>query len=255
MVGREEKIIRSARWICLLLMLSSAVVLQAQSLERGKKELAARQMEYNKRVNIGLKGGFRSTNYMVTEFLVDGTKRIEDNQKNYKLGYYGAIFARFNFRRRFLQTEVSYNIDRAEVLLDKGSTSNSQQTMASVTSNIQSLGFPLMYGYYFVRNGPYTLSVFGGPKIIYNVHTHIDYSNFDQQNIQEKIYPLNASAVLGVSVSISRVFFDFRYEQEAFNISKQVTYTKQTVDGTTEPGEIRFHRRGSSLSFSFGILF
>jgi hypothetical protein len=109
MVGREEKIIRSARWLCLLLMLSSAVVLQAQS-SGAWQERACRPAD-----GIQQAGEHRTERWFPLyqlhghiEFLVDGTQRIEDNQKNYKLGYYGALFARFNFRRRFLQTEVSY---------------------------------------------------------------------------------------------------------------------------------------------------
>lgn len=258
MVGREKEITFMAKVVALVLlclMSSLASQIQAQSLERGKKEIAAREREYNKRVNIGIKGGFRSTTYIVSDFLVDGV-RIEDTQKNYKLGYYAALFARFNFKRRFIQTEVSYDIDRAEVVLDKGSlSSNTQHTTAGVSSNIHSLNFPLMYGYYFVRNGPYTLSAFGGPKLEYLIRSNIDYNQFEQSGIQEKLHPLNVAVTAGISVSISNVFFDFRYDQELLNISKKITYAKQNADGTNTTGEIKFHRRGNSLSFSFGILF
>lgn len=251
MVGRKEKIIASLSLITLLCL--SPIGLRAQSLERGKKEIAARELEYNKKINFGLKAGFRSTNYIVTNFQVEDSK-ITDTQKNYKLGYYAAMFARFNFKLNFLQTEIAYNIDRAEVLFDKDATSdNSVQSMADVSSNIHTLSIPLMYGHYFVRNGPYTLSAFIGPKLEYMLKTDISYNNFDQQNIQEKLHPLNIAVVAGISVSISRIFFDFRYEQETMNISHSITYSKQ--DATNSTGNIIFHRRGSALSFSFGFIF
>lgn len=226
---------------------------RAQSLERGKEEIAARQREYNKKVNFGIKGGFRSTNYIVSSLLVDGQK-IEDTQKNYKLGYYGTFFARINFKRQFFQTEISYNIDRAEVVFDKGSTATNGKAMADVSSDVQTIGVPLMYGHYIVRNGPYALSVFLGPKLEYVLKSDIQYNNFDQQNIHETLHPFNIAVVGGISVSISRVFFDFRYEQEMMNISKSVSYTKEGISGPIQ-GDIKFHRRGSSLSFSFGVVF
>ena len=103
MVGRKEKIIASLSLITLLCL--SPIGLRAQSLERGKKEIAARELEYNKKINFGLKAGFRSTNYIVTNFQVEDSK-ITDTQKNYKLGYYAAMFARFNFKLNFLKTEI-----------------------------------------------------------------------------------------------------------------------------------------------------
>lgn len=237
-----------------MLCLLSPTIATAQSLERGKKEIATRQMKYNKKINFGIKGGFRSTNYIVSNLLID-EKKIEDPQKNYLLGYYASLFARLNFNHRFLQAEISYNIDRAEILLNKGVTVNSNTSVPNVTSNIQTISFPLMYGFYIVREGPYALSVFLGPKAEYIVKSNIDYENFEQQNIKEKLHPLNLAIVSGISVSISKVFFDFRYEQETINISKSVNYESQSTESGTGTGNIKFHRRGSSLSFSFGVLF
>jgi hypothetical protein len=252
MVGRKEKIAVPLRLI-MLVCLFVPIGLQAQSLEQGKKKIAAREMEYNKKFNFGVKGGFRSTNYMVTDFQVEDSK-ITDTQKNYRLGYYAALFARLNFKRNFLQTEVAYNIDRAEVLFDKNTDSNDNtESFADVSSNIHTLSIPLMYGYYFIHNGPYTLSAFIGPKLEYMVKTDVSYNNFDQQNIHEKLHPLNVAIVAGISVSISKIFFDFRYEQETMNVSHSITYDKQ--DATNSTGNIKFHRRGSALSFSFGFIF
>ncbi len=253
MVGRKEKIIFLLSATIVLCLLKPTIA-AAQSLERGKKEIATRQMKYNKKINFGIKGGFRSTNYIVSDLLIDVT-RMEDPQKNYLLGYYASVFTRFNFNHRFLQAEISYNIDRAEVLLNKNIATNSNAAVPNVTSNIQTISFPLMYGFYIVREGPYTLSVFLGPKAEYIVKSNIDYENFQQQNIKEKLHPLNLAIVSGISVSISKVFFDFRYEQETINISKSVSYDPQLTGNSTETGNIKFHRRGSSLSFSFGVLF
>ena len=68
----------------------------------------------------------------------------------------------------------------------------------------------------------------------------------------------NLSFTVGVSVTISRVFFDFRYDMGLHNISKSVTYDipadNNAADENTK-NEIRFHRRDNVLSFSFGVFF
>ena len=103
-------------------------------------------------------------------------------------------------------------------------------------------------------------SVFGGPKVryIWDRKSDIDFENFDQVNIRERLRPLNLSFTVGVSVTISRVFFDFRYDMGLHNISKSVTYDipadNNAADENTK-NEIRFHRRDNVLSFSFGVFF
>lgn len=55
------------------------------------------------------------------------------------------------------------------------------------------------------------MSLFAGPKLRYlwNKKNKITFENFDQQGIHEKLYPFNVSAVIGVSVNISRIFSIF----------------------------------------------
>lgn len=76
----------------------------------------------------------------------------------------------------------------------------------------------------------------------------------DQKGIHEKLYPFNVSAVIGVGVNISRIFFDFRYEQGIGNISKSIIYDNINSDGSTGVSNIIFRRRDSALSFSLGFI-
>ena len=54
------------------------------------------------------------------------------------------------------------------------------------------------------------MSIFAGPKLRYlwGKHNEITFKNFDQKGIHERLYPFNVSAVIGVGVNISRIFFD-----------------------------------------------
>lgn len=78
-------------------------------------------------------------------------------------------------------------------------------------------------------------------------------------NIREELYPFNASLTVGVAVTISRIFFDFRYDIGLHNISKKITYDMpdlQPSPGENIPDkEIRFTRKDNVLSFSFGVFF
>lgn len=212
----------------------------------------------NRRFNIGVKAGFNASMFLVSDFkIMDVT--IDEIQNNYKLGYFGALFMRINMKKHFIQPEISYNVSKCEITFDKlGSHHpNIEPDYASVTSMIHSIDFPMLYGYNVVKQGPYGMSIFAGPKLryIWGKKNKITFENFDQKGIYERLYPFNLSAVIGVGVNISRIFFDFRYEQGLHNISKSVIYDNINSDGSTGVSNITFSRREQVLSFSLGVIF
>ena len=193
-----------------------------------------------KKVNFGIKAGFNSSMFMVSELKIKDVT-IDEVQNNYKIGYFGALFMRINMKKHFIQPEVSYNVSKGEIVFDKLGSQHD---------------FPVLYGYNVVKKGPYGMSIFAGPKLRYlwGKRNEITFTNFDQKGIHEKLYPLNVSAVIGVGVNISRIFFDFRYEQGIRNISKSIVYDNINSDGSTGVSHIIFRRRDSALSFSFGFI-
>lgn len=215
-------------------------------------------------VNFGVKGGFTSSLFLVSNFSVNGVA-IDEVQNNYKIGYFGSVFMRLNVERHFLQPEISYNINRCNITFEKSLPDDAPvgaiPEEASITSSIHSIDIPVIYGYNIIKEGPYSLAIFGGPKIryIWSRKSEITFENFDQQNIKEKLRPLNLSITAGVAVTISRIFFDFRYDIGLHNISKHVTYDVSSNGNiNTEAdsnNEIRFNRRDNVLSFSFGVFF
>jgi len=162
-------------------------------------------------------------------------------------------------KKHFIQPEVSYNVSKCEITFDKLGSHHPdiEPDYASVISMIHSVDFPVLYGYNVVKNGPYGMSIFAGPKLryIWGKKNEITFENFDQKGIDERLYPFNISAVIGVGVNISRIFFDFRYEQGLHNISKSVTYDNINSDGSTGVSNITFRRRDQVLSFSLGVIF
>lgn len=213
---------------------------------------------YERTVNFGVKGGFTSSLFLATDLQVNGVT-IDEIQNNYKIGYFGSVFMRINFERHFLQPEISYTINRCNITFNKPQENDAQigalPAEASITSSIHSVDIPVIYGYNFIKQGPYSLAVFGGPKIRYimNKQSDIDFENFDQRDIKETLHPLNFSFTLGVAVNISRIFFDFRYDLGLHNMSKRISY-ELPPDATGEDYGIHFSRRDNVLSFSLGVL-
>jgi hypothetical protein len=212
-----------------------------------------------KKINYGVKVGFNSSMYRASDFVIKDIT-IDEVQNNYRVGYAISLFSRYNMNRHFFQSEISYNISQCEIVFDKlgGLHPDIEPDYASIKSKIYLIGIPLLYGYSIVKTGPYGMSVFGGPQLryIWNKWNKITFENFEQEGIREMYYPLNMSLLVGVSVHVSPIFFDFRYEQGLNNISKSVTYhSLENRDGQPRDNEIFLPRRDHVLSFSLGIMF
>ncbi|MEG1563383.1 MAG: porin family protein [Bacteroides sp.] len=240
----------------LLLLLIACLFPCSLAAQRDSQEKIVRPN--TRKVNFGIKAGFNSSMFLVSDFKIKDVT-IDEIQNKYLLGYFGALFMRINMKKHFLQPEISYNISKCEITFDKLGSQHPdiEPDYASVHSTIHSIDFPLLYGYNIVKQGPYGMSIFAGPKLRYlwNKQNRISFENFDQKGINEELNPFNVSAVIGVAVNISRIFFDFRYEQGLRNISKSVTYDSINPDGSTGVSEILFRRRDNVLSFSLGVIF
>lgn len=210
------------------------------------------------RVNVGIKGGFNSSMYFVDKFKIKDVT-INEIQNNYKVGYFGSLFIRMNIKKHFIQPEICYNISKSEIVFDKKGSQHPEvePDYASIDATIRTVEMPVLYGYNFIKSGPYEMYFFLGPKVkyVWKQKSKLKFSNFDQQGIEEELFPITVSAVAGVGVRISRFLFDFRYDIGLYNISRNVTYENITPDGEEEKNNIIFHRRNNILSFSLGFIF
>lgn len=209
-----------------------------------------------KKFNFGAKTGFTSAIFLSTKFKV-GDQKINEVQNNYKVGFTGSLFMRYNIKSHYIQPEIAYNRNRSEVYFDKGGqVQRYSPIFSSIRSDMHSIDIPILYGYNFIKEGIYGMSFFVGPKLRYilNRQSDLDYVNFDQQGISENLNRLNFGFTGGVAVYISKIFFDFRYEQTVQNISKSVTYNKAMTPEHFQQ-ELKLNRRDHILSFSLGVMF
>lgn len=210
-----------------------------------------------KKINFGIKAGFNSSMFMVSELKIKDVT-IDEVQNNYKIGYFGAIFMRFNIKKHFIQPEASYNVSKGEITFDKLGSQHPaiEPDYASVQSVLHSIDFPILYGYNVVKKGPYGMSIFAGPKLRYlwGKQNEITFTNFDQKGIHENAVSAQCQRRDRCRRQYLRIFFDFRYEQGIGNISKSIVYDNINSDGSTGVSPIIFRRRDSALSFSFGFI-
>ena len=209
-------------------------------------------------VNMGLKAGFNSTMFIIHELTVGGQK-LEHLQNNYKVGYFGTLFFRFNLRHHhFLQTEATYSVSKGSIAAaDWRENDPLLRTDMLVKSQIHSVAIPLLYGYKFVDAAPYQMSFFVGPQVTYiwKKHTSNTYTGFYQQDIEERFRPFSYSLTGGLAVSITNIFFDFRYETGLHNLTRSVNFDRTATEAPYDRQDIRIRRRRNVLSFSLGVIF
>lgn len=207
-------------------------------------------------INYGIKGGFSSTIYEVNELMVVGRPINEFIAKSEISSFYTA-FARINIKRHYLQTEISYNISNYSIEFNKDQWDPSTQSYEKsiISTKILGLEVPLYYGYHILKEGPYGLSFYIGPKAKfvltdYSKHT---FENSPYKELAESIYPINFSLMTGLGINISRIFFDFSFEYGLHNISKG--FSTVDTDNNFSTNSLIFNRRKNVLSFSIGFMF
>ncbi len=244
------------RFILCCILVFTPLFVFCQNEHNEAKNNAITINKKGRQVKFGAKIGFNSSIYLISDFKIEDTK-IKEIQNNYKIGYHFTVFTQVAFNRHFIQPELSYQINRSELSFDK--TQKNQSLMpiyATIKSELHHIELPILWGYNFINKPPYGMAFFVGPKITYlwKKKSKVEYHNFDFNDLEEKIRPLNLGCAIGVSINISQLFFDFRYEQSFFNMSKEVRYTPIITD-EAKSGKTNFNRRESVLSFSVGMLF
>ena len=122
-----------------------------------------------------------------------------------------------------------------------------------ITYNSSSIDFPFLIGIYAVKEAPYTLSLMIGPNVqyIYKKHYSTKFTDSPLVHVNDNT-PINIDIATGTSVSIGRLFFDFKYE---FGINKITSEFAGKNEQTSTTNRLLLKRRTNAMSFSLGFVF
>lgn len=208
------------------------------------------------KITYGVKTGFSSTIYDVQELSVLQTP-ISYYISHSEISMFYTAFARLNIHRHYIQSECSYNISNYAISFNTNEwCPKADPSMHStIDTKIIGLEVPIYYGYHIIKDASYGMSFYIGPKakfVLTNYSRHT-FESFPFEDIEETIYPINFSLMIGMGINISPVFFDFSFEYGLHNISHEFITTMS--DGTTATDALVFDRRKNVLSFSIGFMF
>ncbi|MDR2691526.1 MAG: PorT family protein [Dysgonamonadaceae bacterium] len=168
-----------------------------------------------------------------------------------KNGYLAGAFFRINYNRVFLQPEVIWNFHRQQCGFMLPDT-NAENIYLPKTLNINmdAVNTNLLAGYSMIKNKPYLCDIYLGASLKWTYK--IKYEITEEHDYSAKSNFSCYAGVIGFSVSISKLYFDFRYEINQPNTN--LDFSK--ILGISDPYQSVFLEKNENiLSFSCGIIF
>ena len=167
-----------------------------------------------------------------------------------------SVFARANFKKHYLQLEAGNSFIRDVVTLDIKDFGHFSHQAIKTKNFAITFDLPLIYGYNFIKQDKYELSLFAGPKMRYTYHNREKVENPQDItfNIKEDVHPFTACCLVGFGAKISRVMFDFRYEFGITVHNKPGTYSLYENGVLISEGTFYAKRSINLLSFSLGVI-
>lgn len=206
-----------------------------------------------KAIDWGIKGGVNSDICIIDELSI-AENAIDYTENTYRVGISGDVFIRLNIDKMYIQLEPGYNFSRGGLEFSFTDEDGAKNPIG-LSWEFNSLSAPLLLGYHLIKEPPYGLNFFVGPKIA------TIFKSKNNFTISTTNYPLdfdfkrfNFGAVCGIGLNISGLFFDFRYEFGITHILNDITYSIPIE--TEDPfGKIVLKNRMNSISFSVGYIF
>ena len=176
---------------------------------------------------------------------------IENSTFTNKNGYSLTAFARFNISRIFLQPELGWNgYHRSCSFSFSNENNNSYYPSNELDIYSKIVNADFLLGYNIVHDRPFLLGFFIGTSLIGNYRTN--YSINSEKSFSKTGLLLNYSGILGLSINISKIYFDLRYEACLPDANLNLNEIPNSPDYYKD---ISIKKTESILSFSFGVMF
>jgi len=202
------------------------------------------------RVNYGFKIGLNalSTIRYNTYYMGDTTSGGSYTNKN---GYLVSAFFRMNYSKLFLQPEVTWNYHQQRcgfVIPD----ANNPNTFLPRSLNIDmdALNANLLLGYSIIKNKPYVFDAYIGASLKWTYRIRYKISDVHSYSGESDFFCY--AGVIGFSVHISKLYFDFRYELNQPNTNLDFSRIPNIPE---DYRGVFLEKNENILSFSVGMMF
>ena len=199
-------------------------------------------------INWGFNAGINALSSSNFEVFAGENKLNEASYSN-KIGFTGSTFFRLNLGSLFLQPEAAYYYTQEKISFGRP-TETDNFVRSTVDIRHHSILVPVLAGYNIVKQGHYLFNVYLGPCFQYHYKTSFKHMSSNFTNDKLPKYSINST--IGISCSISHIFFDFRY---MINYPNTNVHFSDIADSPEFLRDISVKKNENMLSFSCGLMF
>lgn len=130
------------------------LIILALTSTLSQAQFKLKDLNINKKFNWGIRAGGNGAFLNILDYKIGGVTETKP-QANSQLGFVGSIFSRYNFKRNFIQLEVSYMTSRTSIQLDPSDffpeMEIPQKQLLQIREHSQSINIPLLYGFEYSK--------------------------------------------------------------------------------------------------------
>jgi hypothetical protein len=204
----------------------------------------------SERFNYGFKIGLNALSTMRYNTYYAGVKDSIPGSYTDRNGYLVGAFFRVNYSRLFLQPEVAWNYHQQICGFWIPDASNSKNySSKALNINMDAVNTNLLLGYGIIKNKPFLFDAYIGASLKWTYKIKYEISEEHQYSGKSDFFCY--AGVVGFSVHISKLYFDFRYEINQPNTNLNFN----NIDMPEAYKGVFLEKNENILSFSVGMMF
>lgn len=207
-----------------------------------------------KRLNYGFRIGLNALSTTKYQTSYAGEPTSNSSYTN-KIGHVASVFFRINYYSKlFLQPEVSWSFHQQDCSFMIPSPSNNETYYSdNFDINMNRLNTNVLLGYNIIKDSPYLCDIYAGVSLKWTYKMKYDIYDINKKlSYTEKTDYSCYAGIIGFSVNISKLYFDFRYEINQPNTNLDFSDVPDIPD---KYKGVFLEKNENILSFSVGMMF
>lgn len=200
--------------------------------------------------NWGIRAGLNAMTPISAYSAHWGDVELENVNIKNKAGFNAAVFTRINLDQFFFQPELCWNTHQEEVSFTIPEGVGIELKASTIDLDSYSANIGMLMGYNLINNKPYLFNIMLGTSYKYNYMTNFKFDN----NMEFSTYKPDYSylAIVAVSFSIDKFYFDVRYE---YNFPNTKIDFGDLDDSPESIKSLKIDKNENIITFSVGVMF